>query len=71
LAQRLVVGLLGGWSGLLLVELACTWAFGISWFLKGAELSATLIRLGLCGNPQHLRRVGPAAQQPGAASQTV
>jgi hypothetical protein len=61
---------IGGWSGLLLVELVCTYAFGISWLLKGAEISATLIRLGLCGNPQYLRHVAETAPQPGAVQAT-
>jgi hypothetical protein len=34
---------LGNWSGLLIVELVCSWAFGLSWLLKGAELSDTLV----------------------------
>jgi hypothetical protein len=47
---------IGGWSGLLLVELVCTYAFGISWLLKGAEISDNLVRLGLCGNQRYLRQ---------------
>jgi hypothetical protein len=71
IGKLLHVEQVGGWSGLLLVELACTWAFGISWFLKGAELSDAFVRLGLCGNPQHLRHVGDGAQLPVAESHTV
>jgi hypothetical protein len=33
---------LGDWSGLLLVELAVTYAFGLSWLVKGLELRAAL-----------------------------
>jgi hypothetical protein len=44
----------GEWSSLLIVELVCTYAFGISWLLKGLELSKSLIRLGVTGNAQFL-----------------
>jgi hypothetical protein len=33
----------GAWSGLLLVELICTFAFGISWLVRGIELRRELV----------------------------
>jgi hypothetical protein len=39
----------GPFSGLLLVELACTYAFGVSWLVKGLEISRSLVRRGLYG----------------------
>lgn len=33
----------GSFSGLLLVELICTWAFGVSWLVRGIELRRELI----------------------------
>jgi hypothetical protein len=45
---------IGEWSALLLVELTCTYAFGVSWLLKGLEISKALVRLGVSGNPQFL-----------------
>jgi hypothetical protein len=39
----------GPFSGLLLVELACTYAFGVSWLVKGLEISRSLVRRGFYG----------------------
>lgn len=46
----------GGWSGLLIVELVCTLAFGVSWLLKGMELSASLVGRRWFG-PEATRRL--------------
>jgi MFS family permease len=45
-----------GVSVLLLVEVACTLAFGASWLLKGAELSRALVRRGFYGAQARAQR---------------
>ena len=49
----------GPFSGLLIVELACTYAFGVSWLVKGGEISRTLVRRSVYGEA--------ARQSPGEA----
>jgi hypothetical protein len=56
-AARFGVTHVDGLSGLLIVELISTYAFGISWLLKGAELSAALTGRGFYGPEAELRLV--------------
>ena len=65
---------LGDWSGLLIVELVCGYAFGVSWLLKGVELSKALVRRQWFGPAALDRLAVEAGGQPpvaaaGAASQ--
>jgi hypothetical protein len=54
----------GPFSGLLLVELACTCAFGVSWLVKGLEISRSLVRRGVYG--EAARRTLGEAEDPSA-----
>jgi hypothetical protein len=59
-----------GLSVLLFVEVVSTLAFGLSWLIKGGELSQTLVRRGLYGEAAKTQRLAasPASGPPSPGS---
>jgi hypothetical protein len=51
-----------GVSTLLVTEVACTLLFGMSWLLKGGELSPTLVRHGVYGRQVSRGQLGHASR---------